>query len=197
MSNETIKAKLCATVTGGRGYGISHSWDGTVLTVASDSGSSSADLMGPRGPAGGELYTVELRLEDGVYVSDKSFAEVKEHIDYGDVVACEFVGLDSRTRCQLTTWTEYSAMFVMQSVLGADEYFTLTAEGVSHAAADWAERETPTQVQTVLNGNTLTVTAVYGWASEVTEVTLDDSGVPVSVTKDGVTTALTWEGFDG
>ena len=55
----------------------------------------------------------------------------------------------------------------------------------------------PTQVQSVLAGNILTVTAVYGWESEVTEIALDDSGVPVSVSKDGVTTVLTWEGFDG
>lgn len=37
---------------GGSTGGIRHSWDGTVLTVKSDSGTSSADLQGPPGPAG-------------------------------------------------------------------------------------------------------------------------------------------------
>ncbi len=41
--------------------GIYHSWDGTVLTITSDAGTSSADLKGddgcrgPQGPAG-EVY---------------------------------------------------------------------------------------------------------------------------------------------
>ncbi len=197
MGNEPMKAKLCTTVIGGKGYGIRHSWEGSVLTVSSDSGSSSADLMGPRGPAGGEIFVAEIRLEDEVYVCDKSFEEVRSAIAAGDVVVCEFVGYDSRSRGQLTTCTDYSAMFVMQSIFGEDEYFTLTADGVSHNVKTKEEPEVPTQVQSVLAGNILTVTAVYGWESEVTEIALDDSGVPVSVSKDGVTTVLTWEGFDG
>ncbi|MGI6535109.1 MAG: BppU family phage baseplate upper protein [Eggerthellaceae bacterium] len=38
--------------TGSDGVSCTHSWDGTVLTVTSASGTSSADLVGPQGPQG-------------------------------------------------------------------------------------------------------------------------------------------------
>ena len=195
MGNEPMKAKLCATVIGGKGYGIRHSWDGSVLTVSSDSGSSSADLMGPRGPAGGELFVAEIRLDGEEYVCDKSFEEVKKHIDLGDMVVCEFVGYDSRGRGQLTICTDYSATFVLQSVFGADEYFTLTAEGVTHMAAE-NEEETPSRVEVVKTDNTVTVTAVYGFSERVTAIELNDSGDPVLVVQEGKEIALEWSGFD-
>ena len=47
--------------------GISHSWDGTVLTITSDSGTSSADLKGDtgvRGPQGIAGADGQLRFED-------------------------------------------------------------------------------------------------------------------------------------
>ena len=171
-----------------------------MLTVRSDSGSSSADLMGPMGatgPAGGKMFVAEFRLADGAFVCDKSFEEVKVAVAAGDVVVCEFVGVDSRTRGQLTTCTDYSITFVMQSILGADEYFTLTADGITHMTADnESEKDAPSGVNVIKDGNNVTVTAVYGFSEEVTTIALDDSGVPVTVTKDGKTTTLTWEGFD-
>lgn len=85
---------------------------------------------------GGKVYVAELRLENGVYISDKTFEDLKPHIAAGEVVVCDFFGADSRTRCHMTTCTDYSASFVMHSVLGADEYFTFTAEGVTHMTAD-------------------------------------------------------------
>ncbi|MBR4077520.1 MAG: hypothetical protein IKK17_02835 [Oscillospiraceae bacterium] len=198
---KTLGGSACvkAVVIGGKGYGISHSWDGSVLTVSSDSGSSSADLMGPagaRGPAGVETVVAEVRLEDGVYVSDLSFAEIKEHIDAGDTVVCDFVGVDSRTRCQLTTFAEYGAAFLMPSVLGADEYFVFTADGVTHAAAEEEKEAIPNQVSVVKAEGAVTVTAVYGFDEQVTTITLNDNGDPVTVERDDEVCTLTWEGFD-
>lgn len=152
----------------------------------------------PVGDGGAEMFVAELRLEDGVYVSDQTFAEMKEHIEAGDVVVCEFVGADSRTRCHMTTCTDYSATFVMQSVLGADEYFTFTADGVTHMVAESNEdaEEMPDSVSAVKTDNTITVTATYGLREIVTTIVLDDNGYPMSVTKDGKNCALSWEGFD-
>ncbi len=192
-------ARLTAVVTGGKGYGISHSWDGSVLTVTSDSGSSSADLLGP---AGTGVFVVELRQENGTYTADKSFDELKEHIDAGDVVVCDFIAADSRIRCALALYTSYSAAFVMQSVFGADEYFYITADGVTHLVSKVGEDKMPSQVEVVKNGNAITVTATVsgslgGWGTEVTTITLDEDGYPKTVTRDdGTTTTLTWEGFD-
>lgn len=205
-------ACLKAVVIGGKGYGISHSWDGSVLTVSSDSGSSSADLLGPagaRGPAGVETVVAEVRLKDGVYVSNLSFAEIKGHIDAGDTVVCDFVGVDSRTRCQLTTFAAYGAAFLMPSVLGADEYFVFTADGVTHVAAaseDDGEKEIfpedvllPHLVSVVKAENTVLVTANYSVGdgrSVMTTIELNDNGDPISVARDGEVCTLTWEGFD-
>ena len=205
-------ACLKAVVIGGKGYGISHSWDGSVLTVSSDSGSSSADLLGPagdRGPAGVETVVAELRLEDGVYVSNLSFAEIKGHIDAGDTVVCDFVGMDSRTRCPLINFTDYSATFVLQSVFGADEHFYITADGVTHMAAaseDDGEKEVfpedvllPHLVSVVKAENTVLVTANYSVGdgrSVMTTIELNENGDPISVARDGEVCSLTWEGFD-
>ena len=286
----TVCARLKAVIAGGKGYGISHRWDGTVLTVTSDSGSSSADLVGPRGPAGdfsgmteaekqkfieefityitqegessnitkefietiveeitnylkdegsdgetvqqffdelleelnryitengdtinigGKVYVAELRLENGVYISDKTFEDLKPHIAAGEVVVCDFFGADSRTRCHMTTCTDYSASFVMHSVLGADEYFTFTAEGVTHTVAESGGNsgenvtDYPPYVAVKKTDSTVTVherrydEIAEVWAEKVTTITLDENGWPDTVTRDdGTTTSLTWEGFD-
>ena len=160
QKDPAIYAKLKAVVAGGKGYGISHSWEGTVLTVTSDSGTSSADLVGPAGDfgrlteeekqeflesakdcMGADLFVAEITLTDDVYTADKTFAEIKAAIDAGQVVVCDFVGADSKTRCPLTTFTEYSAAFILQSVLGADEYFYITAEGITHFVEDSSDGE--------------------------------------------------------
>jgi hypothetical protein len=57
-------AEQILSVAGEPGISATHSWDGTVLTVTSASGSSSADLKGPRG----EPLTIvdfSLSTEDG------------------------------------------------------------------------------------------------------------------------------------
>lgn len=50
--SDAVTAVITGQVVGGNGYGISHSWEGAVLTVTSDSGTASADLRGPAGPQG-------------------------------------------------------------------------------------------------------------------------------------------------
>jgi hypothetical protein len=62
--------------------GISHSWNGTVLTITSDSGTSSADLkgeMGIRGPQGipGEQFKPEKGVD---YFTPTEIADVTEEI---------------------------------------------------------------------------------------------------------------------
>ena len=48
---------------GGSGGSVSHSWSGTVLTVSSASGTSSADLRGPLPVKGTDYFTAEDREE--------------------------------------------------------------------------------------------------------------------------------------
>lgn len=67
--------------------GISHSWNGTVLTITSDSGTSSADLKGdtgirgPQGPAG-EQYKPQYGLDYFTEAEKDAFlAEIDEHIE--------------------------------------------------------------------------------------------------------------------
>ena len=52
MTGDTLTAVLTGQVVGGNGRGIFHKWEGSVLTVTSDSGTSSADLRGPAGADG-------------------------------------------------------------------------------------------------------------------------------------------------
>lgn len=48
-----VKGKDYFDGTNGKdGVSVTHSWNGTVLTITSASGTSSADLRGPQGPAG-------------------------------------------------------------------------------------------------------------------------------------------------
>ena len=60
---EALEAKvkeLAEGGTGGTGGGsVSHSWNGTVLTVTSDAGSSSADLRGPMPVKGTDYFTAQ------------------------------------------------------------------------------------------------------------------------------------------
>ena len=55
----------------------------------------------------------------------------------------------------------------------------------------------PTSVTAVKTDSAVTVTAVYvGGKTSTATIALDENGDPVSVTKDGETTDLYWEGFD-
>jgi hypothetical protein len=72
--------------------GISHSWNGTVLTITSDSGTSSADLkgdMGIRGPQGRTGLTL---TNDGII--DTSGLATESYVDYATSGFCteDYVG---------------------------------------------------------------------------------------------------------
>lgn len=144
-----------------------------------------------------ELFPVTVTVSNGVYAADRSFQEINEQINMGNVVVCDFVEADSKTRCPLINYTAYSATFVLHSVLDSDAYFHITADGVSHMAAESEDaEETPTRVQTTKSGNEVTVMAYYDSRTSVTVITLNDAGDPVSVARGDEVCALTWEGFD-
>ena len=58
---EALEAKVKELAEGGTGGGVSHSWNGTVLTVTSGAGSSSADLRGPLPVKGTDYFTAQDR----------------------------------------------------------------------------------------------------------------------------------------
>lgn len=63
---------------------IEHSWNGTILTIKSDSGTSSMDLkgsvgdMGPRGPQGpcGILYDSEGKVASEIFATKEEIPDV-------------------------------------------------------------------------------------------------------------------------
>lgn len=81
--------------------GIYHSWDGTVLTITSDAGTSSADLKGddgcrgPQGPAG-EVYKPVPGVDYWTETEKEELtqAAVSEANAYTDAMAaeCVFIG---------------------------------------------------------------------------------------------------------
>lgn len=66
---------------GNDGISTTHSWDGTVLTINSASGSSSSNLKGERGYKGdrGESGYSPIRGTD--YWTDSDIAEIKGYVD--------------------------------------------------------------------------------------------------------------------
>lgn len=187
----TVYAKLRGMVAGGKGYGISHRWDGTVLTVTSDSGSSSADLVGPAG----ELFVVRFEETGGVYTADKTFAEVKAAVDQGDVVVGDWT--NTGYRGQLTGIDEDVLLFTFHSFTGESACLALRSDNtVDYLESEVGKENMPSRVAVVKTDAQITVTATYGWNDEETVISLNDDGDPVSVTKGDQTTVLTWEGFD-
>ena len=188
----TIRAKLCGMVVGGNGYGISHRWDGTVLTVTSDSGTSSADL---EGPAGASRFVVAMTETDGTFIADKTFAEAKAAFDEGNVVVADWTNL--KLRGQLTGYANDLLEFTFHSFLGADEYLILSADGtITHLVSEVGKEKVPSRVIVNKTDTALQVTATVDGVDQVTTIALNEDGDPVSVTKGGKTTTLTWEGFD-
>ena len=195
----TVHAVLKGMAAGGRGYGISHYWDGTVLTVTSDSGTSSADLAW----YGGKPTVVTVtEQEDGSYAADMSFREIAAAVQAGTMVlsrsvlpnGMEFYGQLAIYTPELISFSTYIAYGdVNLSVfchIAADESVTI-------GSAPNGEKDMPYTVQATKSGNTVTVTAAYSdFHDEKTVIELDDDGVPIRVTKDGESCSLWWGGFD-
>lgn len=147
-----------------------------------------------------ELFVVRFTETDGTYTADKTFAEVKAALDGGNVVVADWTNL--KLRGQLTGYSDDLLEFTFHSFLGADAYLILQSDNtVTHLVSEVGKEKIPSQVSVAKNGNVITVTATVsgslgGFGDEVTTITLNDDGDPVSVTKDGKTTTLTWSGFD-
>lgn len=190
LETPTVHAKLRGMVAGGNGYGISHRWDGTVLTVTSDSGSSSADLAGP---AGAKQFVIAFSQTDGIYTADKPFAEVKAAIDRGDMVVGDWIGL----RGQLTGIDDSVLLFTFHSFTGESVCLALHSDNtVDYLESEVGKEDIPSRVVVTKTDTQLTVTATHGWGERVTTIALNNDGDPVSVTQDDQTTTLVWEGFD-
>lgn len=202
MSSNTDMTTVCgvlqAVVTGGKGYGISHCWNGTVLEVTSDSGTSSADLAGAAGKQ--TLVTVTGNDTDG-FAADMTFAEVTAAIEAGDAVAAKWEEDASAAFFHLMGCDATMVMFQMDWMGQQSELLALAADDtVTHIVFAYKDEgeSSVTSVSVTKTDSTVTVTAVYDGGDSVdTVITLDAEGYPVSVERDGVTTTLTWEGFDG
>lgn len=198
METPTIHAQLRGVVAGGKGYGISHSWNGTVLTVTSDSGTSSADLIGPAGPMGTKQYVVTFTENEGTFTADKTFAEVKAVVGDGNLVVADWLFLSGALRGHLTGLSDALLEFTFHSFLGADEYLILGADDVvTHVVSDVGEETLPSLVSvTKIDENTIEVVETCGWGDETTNIALNENGDPVSVTKGDEIIHLRWWGFD-
>lgn len=80
--------------------GITHEWNGTVLTITSDSGTSSCDLQGEKGDTGvrgpqgvkgntGEFdpTTLEIMLQESREYTDSEIAETKQIAEHAETIA--------------------------------------------------------------------------------------------------------------
>lgn len=144
-----------------------------------------------------ELFVVRFTETDGTYTANKPFAEVKAAIDRGDVVVGDWVMTSGTQRGQLTGVSNEILEFTFHGYWCTDEYLILKYDNsVDHIVSEVGKGKMPSLVAVVKTDTQLTVTATYGWKDEVTTIALNDDGDPISVTKDGVTTTLTWEGFD-
>lgn len=117
---------------------IKHQWNGSILTVISDSGASSADLIGPpgqtgpRGPQGpaGVIYD-----QDGDLVLDMSDYYSKTEVD--DLIASEGGTVDLSSYATKTELTEAVNNIDMSSYATKEEM----NEVVANAEAGYAKKE--------------------------------------------------------
>ena len=184
------------------GGSISHAWEGTTLYVTSDSGTSGADLKGADGKDGADaetfLVTVTGSDADG-YTADKTFAEISAAVEAGAVVSarvamgtgCGYGQLVSFAAGKLVQFGSYSRSGTLELS------FTVTVSADDTVTVRYPAQRCAVRVASVKSESSVTVTSAYDDGTEsVSVVTLDANGDPVSVTTDGVTCTLTWEGFD-
>lgn len=157
---------------------IKHQWNGSVLTVISDSGASSADLRGPightgpRGPQGpgGVIYN-----EEGKVIVDLSNYYLKEEVD----------GLIDNVDVDLSAYTTKTELTeaIANENLATKEY--VSAE-IAKAQLEGADIDTSNLVtfedleasKVVVDGATITQAA-----DGVISTTLGGSIIPVTVSK--------------
>ena len=142
-----------------------------------------------------ELFVVRFTEQNGTYTADKTFAEAKAAFDEGNVVVADWTNL--KLRGQLTGYANDLLEFTFHSFLGADEYLILSADGtITHLVSEVGKEKVPSRVIVNKTDTALQVTATVDGVDQVTTIALNEDGDPVSVTKGGKTTTLTWEGFD-
>jgi hypothetical protein len=147
------------------------------------------------------VVTVTGNDTDG-YVADKTYTEIKAMLADGVDVVAKIDVNGAAVYGQLTMDTGAFLVFSCSTSVG-DRYAVMTCtistnDAVTVTMPSNEEVESAvTAVSAVKDGSTVTVTATYADDSTaVTVIALDENGDPVSVTKDGVTTTLSWEGFD-
>lgn len=207
LTKETnrVYAALTGTVVGGKGHGISHRWDGTVLTVSSDSGTSSADLQG----AGAKTVVTVTEIGDGSYAADMTFPQVTAAIAAGDAVAVEWHPNGNTVYVLPLLVHEASAVYFQGDFLGtASVYFRLNSDNtVEKLEFPYEPHRDVTAVSVSKSDLTQTDDNWYGYyyitvdstyadgGTDQVVITLDHTEKPISVTRNGVECTLTWEGF--
>ena len=199
----TVEKSLQAQLQGmvSRGVASAHiDGDGHLIFIMTDGGVLDLGVVAESG----SLFLVNVtEQDDGTYTADKSFFDIRQAVEQGRRVA---VALDARNRgsfygslhaCSQTIiqfggWCrsgEFDSSFAV-NIYRTDEVYVGYPEYVQAKAA-------PTSVASVKEGDTVTVTATYAdGSSEVSVIALDEAGWPLSVTREGETTAFSWEGFD-
>ena len=111
------------TIKGGNGTSVTHSWDGTVLTVTSASGTSSADL---RGPAGSDANVTTANITNALGYSPADADTVNQ-------LASEIGAIPD--------YVETEAKSVIERVLAAQGKRTLTIAAISdlHYASSYTD----------------------------------------------------------
>ena len=210
FTSDAIAAVLTAQVVGGNGYGISHSWDGTVLTVTSDSGTIAADLRGPAGaqgepgPAGADgrdaaLFAVTLTQEDDDrFRADRPFGQVQEAIQRGDrVVAVWEPGNGETMVFPVFAYGESTVYFQGDYMGSASLYFRMYGDGsVVRTAVPYCKLPA---VGAEENGKVLTVSGGV-WKAEAlpeAEEAASPKAVSVAVVREGNAVTVTAAYDDG
>jgi hypothetical protein len=166
---------------------IKHEWNGSVLTVISDTGTSSADLKGPKGdtgPRGPQGPAGVIYNDEGELVVDLSPFALKAEVDALDAeTAQEFERVDSALQ------TKASLEQVNQAIQGIDFSNYATKDEVEEAVQDidLSNYATKDEVEEVVQGIDLTDYATHNYVStEIAKAQLEGAGVDTSgfATKD-------------
>lgn len=152
------------------------------------------------------VVTVTGSDADG-YTADKTFADITAAVDANERIITQlYAGERGSFYAQLTACSDTMIKFSGWQRTGEfDLSFVITMTPDGAVTVSYPEYPEPkveeeavaVSIATVKTDNAVTVTAAYDDDStSVSVITLDDNGYPVSITTDGVTTTLSWEGFD-
>ena len=91
---EELTEEQIASLRGKDGVSVTHRWDGTVLTITSASGTSSADLKGEKGDSGegGGTSTLIVTVENDI--ASHTSAEIYAHVQNGGSAVLSGANID-------------------------------------------------------------------------------------------------------